>query len=75
MLLLATLAALAADPAPRAEPVVAELQARAFVRILRPAHIRLGEGADGADQEPVRRETEMRDRDGTQKPAILIEFT
>ena len=75
MLMLATLAALAVDPPKRTEPIAPERQARAFVRILRPARVSLGEGARGGDQQPVRRETEVRDRDGSEKPAVLIEFS
>jgi hypothetical protein len=76
MLWIATLAALSAtSPAPEEQAAAPKRQAQAMVRIMRPATVRLGEGADGADQDPPVRRTTIRDRDGELRPAVLVEFS
>ena len=69
LLLIASVSAAPAEDRPRtaaAEP------ARAFVRIVRGAEIRFGEAM--RFEESVRRETVVRERDGSVRFASLIEF-
>jgi hypothetical protein len=72
-MLLAFLAAASAQPmldAPR--PVAAQTPARASVRILRAAVIRAARLE--ATEESVKRETSVREPDGSLRSASLIEF-
>jgi hypothetical protein len=72
-MLFAFLAAATSQPALEvARPVAAGTPARASVRILRSAVIR----ADHleATEDSVKRTTSVRERDGTLRPASLIEF-
>ena len=69
LLLIASVSAAPTEDRPRtaaAEP------ARAFVRIIRGAEIRFGEAM--RFEEGVRRETIVRERDGSLRSASLIEF-
>ena len=69
LLLIASVSAAPAEERPRtsaAEP------ARAFVRIIRGAEIRFGQAM--RFEESVRRETIVRERDGSVRSASLIEF-
>jgi hypothetical protein len=69
LLLIASVSAAPAEERPRtsaAEP------ARAFVRIIRGAEIRFGQAM--RFEESVRRETIVRERDGSLRSASLIEF-
>ena len=71
-MLLAFLAAASAQPVLDARHVAAEMPARASVRILRAAVIRADrlEATEGS----VKRETRVREPDGTLRSASLIEF-
>ena len=69
MMLAALLAAAATIPAPPPRPVVIE-QARATVRIVSGAGIRLGDKTADAQL----RSTQFRDSDGSSHPAKLVEF-
>jgi hypothetical protein len=68
MVLLALLAATAAQPADARPRAV--VQATATVRIISASRLTLGSGTPGAELRTAR----VRDRDGLQKPAKLIEF-
>lgn len=72
MLLLATLAVLAATEPPPGG-TAPERQARATVRILRPVRISLGE-EDASGEATVRR-TRIRASDGSLQQAVLVEFS
>ena len=71
MLLL--LAVIAADPPP-VEPARAVRRAQATVRIVRPARIALGAEPD-TDVEAIVRQSQVRERDGALRPALLVEFS
>ena len=75
MLLIALAAGLSASSPAESAPLVPVRQAVAMVRVLRPARVELGEGASGGDQPAAVRETIIRDRDGSSKPAVLVEFS
>ena len=72
MLSLLVLATVAATPAEERPRTAAAEPARAVVRIIRGAEIRFGE--ETRLEESVRREAVVRERDGTVRPASLIEF-
>lgn len=75
MLWLATLAALAAEAPATEAPAAPERQSQAVVTIVRPARVKLGEGAAGSDQDPLVRETSISDGQGARKAAVLVEFS
>lgn len=75
MFWLATAAALAADAPALDTPAAPERQAQAVVRILKAARVQLGEGSAGGDQDAAVRETSIRDQNGEQQPAVLVEFS
>ena len=65
------LAAVAVDATPRTSVTIyPDRQARAVVRIVRPAKLRF----DAAPEESIIRATQVRDRDGSVSSARLIEF-
>lgn len=68
-------AAALASAAPVEQPATPQRHAQAVVRILRPAIIRMGEGAVHGDQRPLVRETRLPGSDGLGQPLILIEFS
>ena len=79
MLWIATAAVVAASSGqPGPTTVGPERQARAVVRIVSAARITLGEVGEPSngveEQGGVLREGQVRDRDGTLKPSILVEF-
>ena len=74
MFSLTVLAALAAQ-APEPTAAVADRQARAVVRILGAARVELATGATLGEQPTIVRETSIRDTDGTDRPAVLVEFS
>ena len=69
LLLIASVSAAPAEDRPR---TTAPEPARAFVRIIRGAEIRFGEAM--RLEEGVRRDTIVRERDGSVRAASLIEF-
>jgi len=72
MLSLLLIASVSAAPAEERPRTTAAEPARAFVRIIRGAEIRFGQAM--RFEESVRRETIVRERDGSLRSASLIEF-
>ena len=72
MLSLLVLATVPATPIEERPRTAAAEPARAVVRIIRGAEIRFGQ--EMRIEESVRREAVVRERDGTLRPASLIEF-
>ena len=72
MLLPLLAAAVSAAPAETPVPTAAERPAQAVVRIVRGAEIRFGQV--GHFEEGVVRKSVIRERDGSLRPASLIEF-
>jgi hypothetical protein len=72
MLSLLLIASVSAAPTEDGSRTTAAEPARAFVRIIRGAEIRFGEAM--RFEESVRRETIVRERDGSVRSASLIEF-
>jgi hypothetical protein len=74
MLSLLLIASVSAAPAPTEDGprTTAAEPARAFVRVIKGAEIRFGEAM--RFEESVRRETIVRERDGSVRSASLIEF-
>ena len=72
MLSLLLIASVSAAPTADRPPTAAAEPARALVRIIRGAEIRFGEAM--RLEEGVRRDTIVRERDGSVRAASLIEF-
>ena len=72
MLSLLLIASVSAAPAEERPRTTAAEPARAFVRIIRGAEIHFGSAL--RFEESVRRETVVRERDGSVRSASLIEF-
>jgi hypothetical protein len=75
MLWIATVAALATDAPAAEEQVAPRHQALAVVRIVSAARITLGQAVDRPDAQGTVRATRITERDGSRRPAILIEFS